>query len=454
MSLFSHRVLAVRPAANPMLASPLIVDVPADDRAEGRDAAKQLVDELFNASKNAIARVGAVPVKLPPSALSIPHQLISGGSLFGRRSLMGGRGMFAAAAPRLGQLYNADYNAIYNGVKNALKANASPYDAFVAFCLETAPQSVAWEKSAFQVNEALKTFDANYAQIHSTAVAAAWGVRFPDDLRGDIAWDRIALAASEWDNLFLGHNSADPAARGYTRIVNTSLFPLSDSLQAALAVLDDKWGTVRLAYDLAVSDSLTGGSYTLDKGIESLLSLTGGPQALEFWYLHVYRALQAFIPAMAVYYQSGEASDSLGVNVPADVYAKFSVPNVSNSPRFVAWVLAANTFMFSRFNSPLALRGLMGDERLKDVMAGFEKANQILAAENVVLSAIGAANKQYINALETLQLILKVLAAPVTIPKAVVDKIVELTGGWGFLEWGLLAGGGLAALLGLKWLIG
>lgn len=318
-------------------------------------------------------------------------------------------GRFSMGRSRLGQLYGGSYQAQYGAAVSALNSFENPYDAFVSFTLSEKPQDVNWGASdAFQVNEALRSFERNYSLEQDAREAGAWGARFPIDMRGDMAFSRMKLSAPEYDAQFLGQYAP---LGGY-------FDPSKPGAVEATSVLDNKWGTVHWTDDAFVY----------------VKNLTGATSSLFYWYAHVYRALQTFIPAMAAYYQQKGLP-------PTQVYSDFVIPNLDAPAVFVAWVIAANTFVFDRFGASQALRNTLTDAQLREAEEGYRFASQLTNAENYFYSIVGASIKAEVDFLSGVEFILKVLALPVT---AAVNA-VELAKGLSWWQWGLIAlgvGGG------------
>lgn len=308
-------------------------------------------------------------------------------SLFGRNSL-------SAMRPRvkLGQLYatpDQQYAAISKLIENGLAAGKPLYDVFVDFAVAEKPANVPWDADAFQINEAIKALDANYAS-QSSSEAAAFGVRFPEDLRADIAYKRLSLSNWEYDDYFLGF---------WTPIVGHLN---GDQIELAQGYLAQLGSRPTFLWQSDLSDYL----YYVQ-------TLTGNSQALELWYAHVFRALCAFVPAaMVYYYKTGRK--------PSDIYNDFAIPNV-NALHFNLWVVAASTFMFERFGGDQALRDSASDGFLNEIKAGFELAGKRGIAEFNLGQLIGASIQSNIDALSRIQHILRVLALPVTVALAAGD---------------------------------
>lgn len=329
---------------------------------------------------------------------------------------------------RMGQLYNTTFSNQYNGVVSVFEAatanGLSPYDAFVAYVLAEKPANVTWAADAYQVNEALKTIEDNYAQQQSFSDAAAWGVRFPDDMIGDIAFKRMRLAAPEYEEAFLGH------WKNVTKYFN----PDAPAAQDAMATLGTKWGRFQ---------------WNLDNGaFDWVQTLTGASDSLELWYDHVFRALSVWVPAMAIRYKA------LGKN-PADVYMDFAVPNLQNPRRFPVWVIATSTFQFDRFNGPnapgdQALRDCLPDGDLNVIKEGFRFAGMLNNADLYFLHLIDVSIKKELAFFGSIEYILKILRLPVTVLQAAGNLLVNGNLGdlpWPKIPWYVWAGLGVFGLV-------
>lgn len=394
----------------------IVKDKPARMGDATAQAAQTLVDYLAGSSRAALK---TLPVALTTNSSEAPlagakprRRLFSAyepisepAMLFPSSRLFGGLG--AVAKPkqhaRLGQLYSNTYAETFASVAgliaNMQATGSDLYSIFVAYCLKEKLPSTPWAADAYQVNEALKVFSANYAATQSSTEAAAWGVRFPLDMRADIAFKRLTLASAQWDELFTGW---------YTPL--TGHLTTDQATADAQNLIGQMGARPTFFYTPGHSVYLVGWE---SPSITTPQTLTNGPDGtkgslnLELWYSHVYRALGAFVAgAMTYYYNTGRN--------PADVYRELDIPNV-DSLQFNLWVVAGNTFWFDRFGGNQALRDATSNGFLNEIKAGFNLAAVQGTAEVNLGQLIGASIKSQIDFLTYIQYILKILALPVTL---------------------------------------
>lgn len=348
--------------------------------------------------------------------------------LYGSRK-SGLRALGSANHPSLGYPPDAQ---IESQILSLLASSPTPYDAFVQFTLANAPGGI-WTLDAYQVNEALRSFERNYSLYQDAKDAAAWGLRFPDDMRADIAFKRMKLAATEWDNLFLGF-----------------YVPLSGSLQTDASAAEAK----NLVYQLG-SDP----TFFYTEGYNSYLTLSyvfptittvqtlhapnadGGypSESLEIWYSHVYRSLQYFVPVMAKFLTAAGSPAIDTINL-------LAIPNLENSPRFVSWVVASSFFMFFRFNADKELRGMADDHQLADFIEGTNLAFAKNTIEVKLYQLIGQSIAKQIEGLELIERLLKLAKMPLDIIIGAGGKALDLAKALSLWEWILIALGGVAAV--------
>jgi len=360
-------------------------------------------DKAADLRSRAAAIFAAIGAHTPPPAMEAtrpsrvisvaPHAIPSGP--FGQRiSSMANLGVMRFAtkaaplpAPRLGQFSDPASQQMLTYVKDFLAIGMTPYEAFVRLTLNYAPDYLKgkWQMDAFQVNEALRTFERNYSSQQNVSEAAMWGLRDLQDMKADMAFKRMKLAAPEYDEAFLGYY--EPFKGG----IDAAKVAIMVGLTAALGPVG--------ALSVLVIDPVK-------QYAETVKRLLDPTDTLFLWYAHVYRMLQIFVPGYA-YLLDQQGKD------PADLYVNFVVPNLESPAVFDLWVVAANTFVFSRLNAPGVLRRIMSDTQLNQVIEGEKKAIQKGQAELAVLQAIGSNIDTYIDALVLAEWIAKVLAWPI-----------------------------------------
>lgn len=294
-------------------------------------------------------------------------------------------------------------------------------DAFTKYTIDTTPSYInmallGWENppGVLEVKRALLFFERNYASKQNARRAASWGVRFPEDLRADLAYLRADLV-DVYDELF--GISMGTSAGFYEQAIGTfdSNSPEDVAAEAALGP------TPTIAVD--------GGNFSY------IVSLINPTDMLNLWYAHVYRSLQIFVPVLA--------KMMVNADIPAeDIYGALQLP-VKDAPKFVLWVVAANTFMFERLQSPKALRGLLDDAMLNDVLLGFDDAARIYGAEAYFLKKKGLEIKAEISWLEAAQFIMQILS----LPAKILQNLPKL-GEWPWYYFAGIAVGGLVVVGG------
>lgn len=334
---------------------------------------------------------------------------------------------FGGVAKKPARLAAGDAPPVVNSVPQIMTLISQKpfYDAFVQFVIDTAPSYIGSEwKNAFQVNEALLSFEWNYSSKQNARAAAAWGIQAPSTIRADIAFGRMKLAEQQYNDMFLGrfkpeNNTADSAG-----------FPNGPS--GEFDVNDPSAQTAVANQGPSASIFLNGDQFT------SIQTLLGPSDTLSLWYSHVWRSLATFIPALALLLGNSGSPQS-------NIYKQFVIPNMSNSPAFVLWVIVGNTHQFFEMgaNGDLLLRELLTNDVLNDVKLGIEDAQRQLASESYFLALLGKQIQVNIDFLEMIQRILKVLTMPVKVLQALIENLPKL-GGWSFWTWGAL---GAAALV-------
>ena len=308
------------------------------------------------------------------------------------------------------------------------------YDAFVQFVIDTAPSYIGSEwKNAFQVNEVLLSFERNYSSKQNARAAAAWGIQAPSTIRADIAFGRMKLAEQQYNDMFLGrfkpeNNTADSA--GFPDGPSGSFDANDPSAQTAVA-----------------NQGPSAAIFLSDGDFTSIQTLLGPSDTLSLWYSHVWRSLATFIPALALIL--GNSNE-----VQSGIYQQFMIPNVSNSPAFVLWVIAGNTHQFFEMggNGDLLLRELLTNDVLNDVKLGIEDAQRQLASESYFLALLGLQIQANIDLLEMIQGILRVLAMPVKALQALIENIPKLAG-WSIWTWAALGAGALVIIGGTVYVL-
>lgn len=358
---------------------------------------------------------------------------------------------------RMGQYIPADMVASEAQIAPLLQTMPF-YDAFVKFTLDTAPSYINpnW-KTPFQVNEALKSFERTYSSQQNARQAASWGVRVPLTMRADIAYKRMKLAASQWNNMFLGYFMAIDASGGNPNGIpegpSGSFNPSDPGAQSAISCLGSN-STVKV----------DGSEYTILQTLHAPNADGGYPsEDLEFWYLHVYRALQTFVPILAK--QLSESCCTATVENPdasvdpASIYSSFAVPNLDNPDAFVLWVISASTFKFYELygNEPdanLLLRKLLTDSLVTDISNGYKDASAVLDCEQYFYALASKSIAGTIAYLEYWQKILKVLQVPYQLLQKTIDAIAAASdalgsgGGPGLLVIGGIIVGSLIVIGG------
>ena len=336
-------------------------------------------------------------------ALTVSKTLVPGnnyamhgvkGAIMGRRPFMPSMQLARSRMPmskslRLGQYQDP---AAAEVAILALIPTMPLADAFVKYTLDSKPDYIPSTVAGMAVGEylvkrALLFFERNYAAKQNVRRAASWGVRFPEDLRADLAYSRADMS-DEYDELF---GFLDVYVGSYNGEIGgfSSASPEDKAAEAALGPTPT-----------IITDPDAGNFFYI-------VSLKTATQDLFHWFAHVYRSLQIFVPVLA----------KMAVNAdiePADIYGALQLP-VADAPKFILWTVAANTFMFERLNSQKALRGLLDDAMLNDVLLGFNDAARIYGAEAYFLKKKGLEIKAEISWLAAAEFITKILALPVTI---------------------------------------
>jgi hypothetical protein len=337
----------------------------------------------------------------------------------------------AKAKPSLGYPPDAQIEA---DIMSRLASSQTPYDAFVQFVIAQAPDylkpsgATPWTLDAYQVNEALRSFERNYSLYQDAKDAAAWGLRFPDDMRADIAFKRMKLAEQQWNDMFLGF---------YEPLTGTIQPPGNDQAVANAKGLIDQLGSdPTFFYTAGYSNYLIEWVYP---SITTTKTLTGTSRTLELWYAHVYRSLQYFMPVLAKFLTSaGEPA--------IDTISAFDVPNLENPTRFASWAVASSFFMFFRFNADKELRGMADDSQLADFAEGAKLAFAENSAEMQLYAMIGQSISKQISNLELLERLLKLAKMPLDLIQGAAGAALNLAGSISWWEWILIAIGGTVAV--------
>jgi hypothetical protein len=250
---------------------------------------------------------------------------------------------------------NADY------IDGKLLSGMTPFEVFVA-SVRTRFSNL----SSKEIATYLKAYYENYVVRQSVSQAASFGLRFPEDLRQDIAFSRLKVIPKSSQGEY-------EYPKGWT------------------------WSRPQIVKSLNV------GSAT-DK---AFLNMS-----------RVFRTLQAFIPAFAISLVRRNMD-------PKGVYKMFKPPTAM--PGLAKWVVEASTFSFERARRPEILKALLTDNELMQVMKGEELALEKLKKENAALKEAGVAIRMEISTLSSLKFIAEVISLPV---RAIAHAVKEAAPWW------------------------